>query len=468
MSGFPVFHNAICLSLKTLDSHFRYPQRWPATARIRAGIMILPAEVSVVSSTSFFSAFASGRLLTLARKLPGRFFAVLSLLAVLSVLAAIPVLNLLTLGMLIDPQRRVALSGRFRDGFPLLRIAPQAGWMLLATLLVSLPIRLQAARVHNAAVILGNKHPTVNQMRGFLTVLQIICGVHLLCFLLNGCRPLLLLRPLRNLLSGLRQLATRSGRATLSSNLDNTLQLIAPVRHVMIGVRAFSGGLIWLFLPTTMMVACSAPNISGPAFAIISALGFLLMIPVAAWLPYLQIHQAVEGRFAAIFEVGKVRETIRRAPFSWMLTTLLLYLLTIPLYLGQIRLPAEDSLLLLTPVSILLIYPARLLTSWAWYRGNRPEKSAARWWHRLLRLGMLPPLTICSGLIFLTPYISQAGRFAPYENQAYLGPVPQLFRDSFALPPGRVPILQQHSDDNSEVQGSDDQEGQEQPRKGSK
>ncbi len=446
---------------------------------------MLRTETPVVSSTSFFSAVSPERLLARVWKLSSRFFAMLSLLTVLSVLAAIPVLNLLTLGMLIDPQRRVAGSGRLRDGFPLLRIAPQAGYLLLATLLLCLPIRLQAARVHNAAVILGNNHETVRQMLGFLTVLQLACGLHLLCFLLNGCRPLLLFRPLRNLLNGMRLVCTTSGRTTLSRNLDSTVELIAPLRHVMIGFRAFFGGLVWLILPTTMMVASSAPNISGPVFALISALGFLLMIPVAAWLPYLQIHQAVEGRFTAIFEVSKVRETIRRAPFSWMLTTLLLYLLTIPLYLGQIRLPAEDSLLLLTPVSILLIYPARLLTSWAWYRGNRPEKSAARWWHRLLRLSMLPPLTICSGLIFLTPYISQAGRFAPYENQAYLGPVPQLFRERFALPTGRVPVLptgpgpvqssahvpvlpagrapvlQQDFQDNAEVHRSDQQEGQE-------
>ena len=48
------------------------------------------------------------------------------LILVLAILAAIPGLNILTLGYLIDPQRRVANSGRLRDGFPLMTLAPRA------------------------------------------------------------------------------------------------------------------------------------------------------------------------------------------------------------------------------------------------------------------------------------------------------------------------------------------------------
>ena len=49
------------------------------------------------------------------------------LILILAILAAIPGLNILTLGYLVDPQRRVANSGRLRDGFPLMTLAPRLG-----------------------------------------------------------------------------------------------------------------------------------------------------------------------------------------------------------------------------------------------------------------------------------------------------------------------------------------------------
>jgi len=376
--------------------------------------------------------------------------ALLSLVTVLSILAAIPGLHLLTLGLLLEAQRRVAISGRLKEGLPLLPLAPRIGRVFLTVAVCCLPVKLQASRIHHAQIILGADSEAVRNMQTMLMLLNSFLLIYLTCFILNGCRFRILLRPYRNLRGGFRSVFTSAGRKSLAESVDFVMGQLCLGRHFMLGLRAFIGGMIWLLLPTSMMVACSAPNLSGPAFAMISVAGFLLMIPVAAWLPYLQIHQAVEGRFAAVFEIKVVRQRIRQAPFSWMLTTLLLYLLTIPLYIGQIRLPAEDSLLLLTPFSVILVYPARILMGWAWFRGRGVSAPASGWWHRSLRLAMLPPLTICSGLIFLTPYISQAGRLAPYANQAYLGPVPQLFRNHFGLPSGRVPATNREQQDGQQ------------------
>ncbi|HMC12220.1 MAG TPA: hypothetical protein VKH44_13055, partial [Pirellulaceae bacterium] len=44
-------------------------------------------------------------------------FGLVSLLACLAVLAAIPIVNLLSLGYLLEASGRVARSGRLRDGF---------------------------------------------------------------------------------------------------------------------------------------------------------------------------------------------------------------------------------------------------------------------------------------------------------------------------------------------------------------
>ena len=64
------------------------------------------------------------------------------LVLVLAILAAIPGLNILTLGYLIDPQKRVAQSGRLRDGFPLMALAPRLGVIVFFSVLMLIPIRI--------------------------------------------------------------------------------------------------------------------------------------------------------------------------------------------------------------------------------------------------------------------------------------------------------------------------------------
>ena len=148
------------------------------------------------------------------------------------------------------------------------------------------------------------------------------------------------------------------------------------------------------------------------------------MIPVAAWLPQLQVHQAVTGKFRSIFSVRAARQVIRTSPVYWMLTTVLLYTMTLPLYLTKIKLLPADALLVLTPFFIILIYPARILVAWAYHRGmTRPQ--AAAWPYRwVTRVLILPLLAGYVGFLFVTPLVSELGKAAPLENHAFLSPVP--------------------------------------------
>ncbi|MEI6540435.1 MAG: hypothetical protein WCO86_13075, partial [Planctomycetota bacterium] len=86
---------------------------------------------------------------------------------------------------------------------------------------------------------------------------------------------------------------------------------------------AFVGAVLWLFIPTGLLVAYSAPGRTSPFFGLLSLLGGVLLIPLAAWLPQLQVHQAVTGKFGAIFSVRAARRVIRSTPLCWMLTTVL-------------------------------------------------------------------------------------------------------------------------------------------------
>jgi hypothetical protein len=350
-------------------------------------------------------------------------FGVLCLVLALAVIAAIPGLNIMTLGYLVEPQRRVAISGRLRDGFPLLILAPRLGIMLLFVLLFQLPLRFQATRVSDAMVLLGPDHARTQTLATVLTALQWLIGGHLVLAILNGSTPGCYLRPIRNLRRGLRLLFTADGRRELAAGIDLVLSILQPLKHFVAGLRAFFGAVIWLIIPTSLLVAYSPPDRVKPIFGLLAAVGVVLMIPVVAWLPFLQVQQIVAGRFNAILAVREVRRRIRTAPLAWMISTTLLCLMTLPLYLGKVRLPPADALLILTPVFIVLIYPARLAVAWAWHRGSRLQ--TARWpLHVAIRLCMVPLLAVYAIFLLLTPAISELGRNAPFENQAFLGPAP--------------------------------------------
>jgi hypothetical protein len=343
---------------------------------------------------------------------------------VLAIVAAIPGLNLLTLGYLLDPQRRVATSGRLRDGFPLLVLAPRLGTVCFFTLLFMIPIRLFATRVSDAAVLLGPEHPRVQGMLVFLRIVQTMAGVHILLAIARGGRWSCFLRPFKNVIWCWRRMATREGRSAWDADIQQIIDVVRPVRHFVIGLKAFLGSIVWLLIPTGLLVSYAAPDRDEPLFGLLAFLGGVLMIPVAAWLPLLQVHQAVTGRFRSIFEVRAARSAINGAPLKWVIASILLYALTLPLYLAKIQLPPDDALLLATPFFILLIYPGRLLIAWTYASGMhqpRPVVWPLRW---SLKLLMIPVLGSYAGFLFLTPFVSELGRTAPLENQAFLSPVP--------------------------------------------
>jgi len=354
------------------------------------------------------------------------------LVLILAILAAIPGLNILTLGYLIEPQKRVAESGRLRDGFPLMVLAPRLGVIVFFSVILLALIRVQAVRVSDAIVILGEAHPRVIRMQTLLYVTQTIVAIHLMLAIARGGTVGCFFRPFKNVFWFLRKIFTRRGREEMSVGTEQVLQLVKPVQHFWIGLKAFLGAVLWLLIPAGLLVSYSAPGRTAPLFGVLSFLGAALMIPVAAWLPQLQVHQAVTGRFRAIFNVRAARQVIRNAPLSWMLTTVLMYVMTFPLYLTKIKFLPADALLVLTPFFIILTYPARVLVAQVYHYGMKQDKPAWFPYRWSLKLLMLPLLAGYAGFLFLTPFISELGKAAPLENQAFLSPVPyaQWARDN--------------------------------------
>ncbi|APZ96191.1 hypothetical protein [Fuerstiella marisgermanici] len=347
------------------------------------------------------------------------------LLPLLAGLAAIPGVNLLSLGMLLDAEARVGKSGRFRDGIPLLAVSTRIGTIGLMVFIFLVPIMMTSSVAEGQQVVSQLSGGSLNGLSFVTRVLQVVIFCHLLLAIANGGSFACFLRPIRNLRRLIRDV--RSGEYSSNVNLwtERLTNVLRPWHHLKLAVWGAIGALCWLAIPTLLLGALSTqPHEDLGPSAIVTILGAILIIPVAAWLPLLQCHQAVTGRFKAIFEVRKAREIICRVPIRWAVATILLYGLAIPLYLSKVVSWPVDALWLFTPLFIIVIYPTRILMGWVYGTGVQKNLRAPKLIRWPTKVVMVPLIAIYALTLFLLPTISEAGGRAMFENHAFLLPVP--------------------------------------------
>ena len=346
------------------------------------------------------------------------------LIGLLATLAAVPGLSLLALGLMLAAEADVARTGRLRHAVPLLSVSTRTGTILFMVGVFLLPVWLMSSLAAAHGVIAESSPVAPNPQRTVLVVLQVLIFVHLAAAIACGGTLWCFLRPIHNvrfLVSGLQDgsWCKRVGQCS-----EWLLHVFQPVKHLAFAIKATLGAVIWLFFPTAMLAMSTQPHENPTGPGIISVIGGILLIPVASWLPLLQAHQAVTGRFLDIFSVHVVRGIIKRVPLHWALATVLLYAAAIPLYLTKVRLIDVGALWLVTPLFIVLIYPTRVMFGWVYARGcshSAPASRLVRWSTNLV---MIPVLAIYAGILFVTPMISEAGRAAIFENHAFLLPIP--------------------------------------------
>ena len=182
-------------------------------------------------------------------------------------------------------------------------------------------------------------------------------------------------------------------------------------------LRGLLGSLLWLVVPVSL---CAA----GPRAPILGILGALLLMAVAAILPFLQAEFARQDRIRVFLEPGQVREAFRSAPLAFLFALTLALVLPVPLYLLKIEMLPSEAGTLASFVFIVFMIPSRLLTGWALARGLRREERG----HVILRggarLAMVPVLALYVGLVFASRLISWEGVAAMYSQHAFLLPVP--------------------------------------------
>jgi len=347
-------------------------------------------------------------------------FGILTLILLLAVAAAIPIINFFVLGYLLEVEGRVARSGQLRRGFVLLDRAPQIGTIVIGMGFWLLVIMLISGAASDAALIDPSGESAVF-LRGFRAVTGALIVIHLCLAVARGGGLGCFFRPIKNIRAFMGRMR---GNPTWQQAGRRVGEFFAGFRlkhHFSLGIRGFVGGLAWLVLPTALFAA--ADRSEGPAM-LITVLGGLLLIPVLSWVPFLQARFAAENRLRSMFELRATRELFTHAPLAWLIALVVIYVLSLPMYLLTVVLPPRDAMWLVTLVFLVSIYPARVVTGWAYHRAVRRPEPAGRIMRWISRSLIAPLLGLYVFLLYFTQFIGAHGKGVLFEHHALLLPVP--------------------------------------------
>ncbi|MDB4680101.1 MAG: hypothetical protein P8M30_05680 [Planctomycetaceae bacterium] len=348
-------------------------------------------------------------------------FGVASLILLLAVLAVIPIVNFFVLGYLLEAEARVARTGKMRYAFHLIDVAPRIGSIVLGCWLWMFPLRLLSGVAGDVAII----SPDSNRyffLQGATYIAASLVGLHLVFALARGGSLGCFFRPLKNVLWFSNQMRAGSYWEQAERHLRSYLHTFRFKHHFLLGLKGFMGAMLWLVPPTLLFA--SADSSEGVRI-VVTIIGGLCLVVVFGWLPFLQSHVAAENRWKAIGNRKVASRIWAHAPIAAFLAVLMTFALALPLYLLKVRLLPEDAMWVATLVYLISIYPARIITGWAYSRGMRPDKPRSRWWLRWsMRLLSFAAIFAFTVLLFFTQDISEHGKLALFEHHAFLLPVP--------------------------------------------
>lgn len=348
-------------------------------------------------------------------------FGTLSLIVGLSVLATIPLVQLLSLGYLLEVSGRIARTGRLRAGFVGMRKAARLGRIAVGVSILMVPLWIASSLRISAHLI----DPASRAARAWDAAVAVI-ALLVLFQITTGClrgariRHFLLPRPVHSLRLALEPDAYARARDAV---WDFVVGLRLPY-YFWLGLRGFAGAVAWLVVPVSMLAAAS--RLPPAAGAIVGLVGGGLLALVLVHLPFLQARFAAENRLACMFEIRAVRRCFGRAPLAFLVALGFTLALALPLYLLKIEIVPREAAWLPSLLFVVSIFPARLLVGWALARSSRrysPRLWLFRW---TSRLAMLPLVAFYVLIVYFTQYLSWYGVWSLYEQHAFLVPAPFL------------------------------------------
>ncbi len=348
-------------------------------------------------------------------------FGALTLIIGLALLATFPVLQLMSLGYLLEVSGRVSRTGRLRDGFVGVRKAARIGSFVLGTWLMLLPLRLVSSLWYDAQQI-DPDGPVASRWRVGLLVLTVLMVAHVLWAWYRGGRLRHFFWPAPVLLAKRFARGFRYAR-TRDALWDFVVSLRLPY-YLSLGLKGFVGAMVWMFVPLLLLIGST--RFAGGAAALVGLLGALLFAAVLLYLPFLQAHLAAQRRLAAVFQWRLVREEFRRAPIAYWLALVVTLLFALPLYLLKIETVPDQVTWIPSLFFVIFIFPARAITGWALWRSRRHQQSRHFVIHWMARLAAIPVVVVYVVMVYFSQFISWNGAWNVFEQHAFLVPVPFL------------------------------------------
>ncbi len=284
----------------------------------------------------------------------------------LAVLATLPVLQLMSLGYLLEAGSRIARTGRITAGLISVRKAARFGGIVLGTWLLLWPLRFVS--------LLSSSAQLDRAGRPRRKVLD-ACIVDPDRFVCVACRwRMLARRAVAQLLlaatdpPGSRTARARRLRPGPRCRVEFRPRLAAAVLFLARPAR-FLGGLAWLIVPISLLAAGSRALALGFSWGATAGRGGALPALCAGTL---------RGRKSLVGDVRAARGAAR--PFSPRAGGVLSRLdghavVRLPLYLLKVEIIPREAAWLPSLIFVAFIFPARLLTGWAYAR--RAARGAA-------------------------------------------------------------------------------------------
>lgn len=347
-------------------------------------------------------------------------FGITSLILLLAVIAAIPIVNFLALGYLLEVEARVARTGKLRNAFLLLDVAPRFGSIVLGVWLWLAPLRFISVLWNDAHWIQPGGR--TDRFWSFAApVAATLVGLHLCLALARGGSFWCFFRPIKNL-RWMRQ-RRRAGDYWdfATAGIQDFISRLRLKHHFLLGLKGWAGTLLVLVVPTALLAVGQPDN---PATYLISLIAAPLMMLALCWAPFLQTRFAVTGQWRTLFQVRAIRRLFTYAPIAWFAAIVLTYVLSFPLFLAKVYLLPQDARWLVTIIFIVSIYPAKVVTGWAFHRATARQAKPWFGWRWVTRALLLPLMALYVFLLFFTPLISEHGKLVLFEHHALLLPVP--------------------------------------------
>jgi hypothetical protein len=286
-----------------------------------------------------------------------------------------------------------------------------------------LPLRLLSNAATDARLI-DPAGVAAHRLHFATTIAWALVTIHLCLALARGGGLGTFFRPIKNIRWLLSRLREGEYWANAGLAVRSFVHQLEIRRHFVLGFKGFVVAFIWLCVPTALYAAMRELK---PGPGIVTIAGGLLMVWVLTWMPFLQARFAATGNWRDGLQMKKCRELFQHAPITWLITIITVYLLSLPLYLTKVVLPPADAMWLLTLVFIASIYPARIVTGWAYHRALRNCEQGRRSWlvtRLVTRLLVLPLVGTYVFILFFTQFISEHGKQALFEHHAFLLPWP--------------------------------------------